>query len=191
MEDNNDTNPLQEEISIKKSPVQNIENYNVEIDIKFLQSIQQNIELALEYYVNKLKQSKENNLILKHKEISIKHPEYSKLFIEKELLSEIDENKKYDVIFDCLNFYHFGNDNSPEISEGKIDINLLGNLYNKYLIEKGIILLLCDFQYLCQLFESFKKLLGEKYMTKIFIKLYIILLLLIDMLSFVVIKLLL
>ena len=170
-QDNNKAISPEEDISIKQSPMSGIENYNVEIDIKFLKSIQQHIELVLKDYNNKLKQSKENNLILKDKEISINSSEYSKLFVEKESFSEIDENKKYNIIFDCLNFY----DKLSDISkEGNIDINLLDKLYNKNLIEKGILLILCDFQYLCQLFENFKKIIGEKYMTKTFIKLYII-----------------
>ena len=170
-QDNNKAISPEEDISIKQSPMSGIENYNVEIDIKFLKSIQQHIELVLKDYNNKLKQSKENNLILKDKEISINSSEYSKLFVEKESFSEIDENKKYNIIFDCLNFY----DKLSDISkEGNIDINLLDKLFNKNLIEKGILLILCDFQYLCQLFENFKKIIGEKYMTKTFIKLYII-----------------
>ena len=173
-QDNKETIPPKEDNSVKKISIQNIENYNVEIDIKLLQSIQQHIELVLQNYENKLKESKENNLILKHKEMSINNSEYSKLFIEKESLTEIDENKKFDIVFDCLNFYKFSKDKLPDISNEKIDIKILDNLYNKHLIEKGILLLLCDFQYICQLFENFQKILGEKYMTKIFIKLYII-----------------
>ena len=101
-------------------------------------------------------------------------PELSGLFKEKESVKEISENEKYDTIFDCVNFYHFLNDRLDKVTKGKIDINILDTLYNKNLNEKGILLLLCDFQYSCQLFENFKQLLGEKYMTKIFIKYYIV-----------------
>ena len=158
----------------EKSPIPKIENYIHPIDIEFLQSIQELIELVLKNYDKKLEQSKGNNLILKKKEIIIKLPELASLFKEKESITEINENEKYDVIFDCLNFYHFINDKLQEVTKGEIDQNLLNNLYNKYLTEKGILLLLCDYQYCCQLCESFKKILGEKYMTKIFIKFYIV-----------------
>ena len=50
----------------------------------------------------------------------------------------------------------------------------MDKLYNKHLNDKGVLLILSDYQYLCQLCDSFKKILGEKYMTKIFIKFYII-----------------
>ncbi len=158
----------------QKSPIPNLENYINPMDIEELQSLQEQIELVLKNYDKKLEQTKGNNLILKKKEIVIKLPEISSLFKEKESLSQIQENEKYDAIFDCLNFYHFTNDKSKEVEKGSIDQDILDKLYNKHLNEKGVLLLLCDYQYLCQLCGSFKKLLGEKYMTKIFIKFYII-----------------
>ena len=166
--------PNQEEIPTITSPITNKENYNESIDIEQLQSIQQYLELVLKNYDKKLEQSKDKNLILKHKQILIKSPELSTLFKSKEFFSEIEEKEKYETIFDCVNFYCFINDKLEEVSKGIIDQNLLDNLYNKHLAEKGILLLLCDFKYLIQLFECFKKIIDEKYMTKVFIKLYII-----------------
>ena len=162
------------QIPTTPTPMPNIQDYIDPIDIKHLESIEQFVEIVLKNYDKKLEQSKGNNLIIKHKEISIKLPELSGLFKEKESLKEISENEKYDTIFDCVNFYHFLNDRLDKVTKGKIDINILDTLYNKNLNEKGILLLLCDFQYSCQLFENFKQLLGEKYMTKIFIKYYIV-----------------
>ena len=164
----------QSQIPTTPTPMPNIQDYIDPIDIKHLESIEQFVEIVLKNYDKKLEQSKGNNLIIKHKEISIKLPELSGLFKEKESVKEISENEKYDTIFDCVNFYHFLNDRLDKVTKGKIDINILDTLYNKNLNEKGILLLLCDFQYSCQLFENFKQLLGEKYMTKIFIKYYII-----------------
>ena len=164
----------QSQIPTTPTPMPNIQDYIDPIDIKHLESIEQFLEIVLKNYDKKLEQSKGNNLIIKHKEISIKLPELSGLFKEKESLKEISENEKYDTIFDCVNFYHFLNDRLDKVTKGKIDINILDTLYNKNLNEKGILLLLCDFQYSCQLFENFKQLLGEKYMTKIFIKYYIV-----------------
>ena len=174
MSENKEATSPEQEIPKEKSPMPNIENYIHPIDIEFLLSIQETIEFSLKNYDKKLEQTKENNLILKHKEVVIKLPELASLFKEKNSLSEINENDKYDAIFDCLNFYHFVEDKSQEITKGTIDQNILDKLYNKNLKEKGVLLLLCDYQYLCQLCESFQKLLGEKYMTKIFIKFYII-----------------
>ena len=164
----------EQEITKEKSPIPKIENYIHPIDIDLLQSIQESIEIVLKNYDKKLEQTKENNLILKHKDILIKLPELASLFKEKDSLNEIQENEQYDAIFDCLSFYHFVNDKSQEISKRTIDQNLLDKLYNKNLKEKGILMLLGDYQYLGQLCESFKILLGENYMTKIFIKFYII-----------------
>jgi hypothetical protein len=164
----------QSQIPTTPTPMPNIQDYIDPIDIKHLESIEQFVEIVLKNYDKKLEQSKDNNLIIKHKEISIKLPELSGLFKEKESLKEISENEKYDTIFDCVNFYHFLNDRLDKVTKGKIDINILDTLYNQNLNEKGILLLLCDFQYSCQLFENFKQLLGEKYMTKIFIKYYIV-----------------
>ena len=162
------------EIPQEKSPMPNMENYIHPIDIDYLQSIQEIIELVLKNYEKKLETTKDTNLILKLKNIVIKLPELASLFKEKDSLSEIKEDEQYDAIFDCLNFYHFINDKLQTVTKGVIDQNLLDKLYNKNLKEKGVLLILCDYQYLCQLYECFKKLLGEKYMTKIFIKFYII-----------------
>ena len=186
MEENPNNNPSHQkseqqnkkpEISKAKSPIPQIENYIHPITIATLQSIQEVIEFTLKNYSAKLEQSKGSNLILKHKEISIKLPEISSLFKEKELITEINENEQYESIFDCVDFYHFVNNNNNEnekIEKKSIDINILDKLFNKNLSEKGTLLLLCDYQFLIQLCQSFKSLLGEKYSTKIFIKLYII-----------------
>ena len=164
------------ETSKAKSPIPQIENYIHPINLETLQSIQEVIEFTLKNYSTKLEQSKGSNLILKHKEIPMKSPEISSLFKEKELISEINDNEQYESIFDCVNFYHFVNNSNEQekIEKKTIDINLLDKLFNKNLSQKGTLLLLCDYQFLIQLCQSFKSLLGEKYSTKIFIKIYII-----------------
>ena len=123
------------ETSKAKSPIPQIENYIHPITIETLQSIQEVIEFTLKNYSTKLEQSKGSNLILKHKEISIKLPEISSLFKEKELISEINDNEQYESIFDCVNFYHFVNNNNDQekIEKKTIDINLLDKLFNKNL----------------------------------------------------------
>ena len=185
MEESQNNNPFpqktqeenkESEVPKTKSPIPQIENYIHPVTLETLQSIQEIIEITLKNYTTKLEQSKGSNLILKHKEISIKLPEISSLFKEKELITEINENEQYESIFDCVNFYHFINNNNEneKIEKKVIDINILDKLFNKNLSKKGTLLLLCDYQFLIQLCQSFKSLLGEKYSTKIFIKLYII-----------------
>ena len=71
-------------LSIKKGLqnylIPNIENYIHPIDIEYLQSIEDIVELVLKNYDKKLEQSKDKNLFLKHKEIVIKLPELASLF---------------------------------------------------------------------------------------------------------------
>ena len=157
-----------------KSPIPQIENYIHPVTIETLNTIEQFNELTLKNYTKKLEQTKESNLIIKHKSIELKEKDISSLFKEKESISEINDNEIYEFIFDCVNFYHFIKENSEKVEKKNIDINILDKLFNKHLSQKGTLLLLCDYQYLTQLCQSFKSLLGEKYSTKIFIKLYII-----------------
>jgi hypothetical protein len=172
--ENKNIAPSEQEPPKEKTAIPSLENYIHPIDIEELQNLQEHIELVLKNYDKKLEQTKGNNILLKKKEVVVKLPEIASLFKEKESLSEIQENDKYDAIFDCLNFYHFTNDKSQEVVKGSVDQSILDKLYNKHLNEKGVLLILSDYQYLCQLCENFKKILGEKYMTKIFIKFYII-----------------
>ena len=166
---------VENEESVKeKSPIPHIENYIHPISAENLESIQEFLGLVLKNYEKKLEQSKEHNLIIKNKNVEIKNKEISSLFNEKESISDIAENEKYESIFDCINFYHYITDNSEKIEKKEIDINILDKLYNKHLSDKGVLLLLCDYQFLCQLCEKFKKLLGDKYSIKIFIKVYLI-----------------
>ena len=157
-----------------KSPIPQIENYIHPVNLEILKSLEDIIEFTLKNFTKKLEQTKDSNLILKHKEIQIKLPEISSLFKEKESISELNDNDKYDSIFDCINFYHFTTNDNEKIEKKILDINILDKLFNKNLTEKGSLLLLCDYQFLTQLCNCCKQLLGEKYFTKIFIKLYII-----------------
>ena len=67
--ENKENTPPDQEIPKEKSPMPNIENYIHPIDIEFLQSIQEIVELVLKNYDKKLEQTKDNNLILKYKVI--------------------------------------------------------------------------------------------------------------------------
>ena len=172
-EENPVPNTTTSDISNNKSPIPHIENYIHPITIDTLQTIEELIEFTLSNYTKKLETTKDSNLMLKRKMIEIKNKEILSLFKEKESLSEINDNEQYESIFDCVNFYHFTN-NEDKIEKKEIDKNILDKLFNKNLSSKGTLLLLCDYQYLIQLCQSFKSLLGEKYSTKLFIKLYII-----------------
>ncbi len=167
------SNTADSEISKVKSPIPQIENYIHPIKMETLQTIEELIELTLSNYSKKLEQSKDANLIIKRKTIEIKNKEILSLFKEKESLNEINDNEQYESIFDCVNFYHFTT-SEEQIEKKEIDKNILDKLFNKNLSPKGTLLLLCDYQYLTQLCQSFKSLLGENYSTKLFIKLYII-----------------
>ena len=157
-----------------KSPIPQLENYIDPIKLETLQSIEQHIELTLTNFTKKLEQSKEANLIIKRKVIEMQNKEILSLFKEKESITEINDTEQFETIFDCIDFYHFVNNDEKKIEKKEIDINLLNKLFNKNLSEKGTLLLLCDYHYLCQLCQTFFKLLGEKYSSKLFIKLYII-----------------
>ena len=166
-------NEQKEEVPKEKSPIPNIENYIIPIDIEKLKLIQPAIEFIIKNDEKKFEKTKGTNIILKHKEIQPNLPEISSLFTEKNSLSEIKDTEKYSVIFDCLHFYHFIKDKSETITKGVIDTNILDKLYNNFLAEKGTLIMLGDYQYLCQLCEGFKKILGKN-MTKFFIKFYTI-----------------
>ena len=167
------SNTADSEISKVKSPIPQIENYIHPIKMETLQTIEELIELTLSNNSKKLEQTKDANLIIKRKTIEIKNKEILSLFKEKESLKEINDNEQYESIFDCVNFYHFTT-NEEQKEKKEIDKNILDKLFNKNLSPKGTLLLLCDYQYLTQLCQSFKSLLGENYSTKLFIKLYII-----------------
>ena len=115
--ENKEPTTQEQEIPLEKSPMPNMENYIHPIDIDYLQSIQEIIELVLKNYEKKLEQTKDTNLILKYKNIVIKLPELASLFKEKDSISEIKENEQYDAIFDCLNFYHFINDKLQTVTK--------------------------------------------------------------------------
>ena len=162
------------ELQLIKSPIPQLENYIQPISLETLKALEDVVEFTLKNYTKKLEQTKDSNLILKHKEIQMKLPEISSLFKEKEMISEVGDNEQYESIFDCMNFYHFVTNDNEKIEKRNIDVNLLDKIFNKNLSQKGSLLLLCDYQYLNQLCQSFKSLLGDKYSTKVFIKLYII-----------------
>ena len=68
----------------EKSPIPQIENYIHPVNIETLKSIQEIVEFTLKNYSKKLEQSKDSNIIIKHKEVEIKLPEIASLFKSKE-----------------------------------------------------------------------------------------------------------
>ena len=155
-EDNNDEIP--------------INNDNTSIKIDDLIKSEDFIECVLETYKTKMETStKEKNLILKHNEISFKKDYFPSLITPIQSLTELKENQKFEIITDLLTFYNF------EKNENIIDKKeIISKLYNNYLTEKGELLLLCDLNYLNQICNDLKKILGEDNKMKHLMKLYII-----------------
>ena len=153
------------------SPMPQIENYIHPLSIITLNIIQPKFEAILNIMKKKLEDSKPVYYIKKD-EVKIIDQLLVNLFqIEKEL-----NNGKYNVIIDQSNFYHFGK-TDEEIQKlkdiKKIDEDYLKKLYLS-LNEKGVLMLMCDFQLLCQLNNSLQNILGKENKTKHFIKLYIL-----------------
>ena len=153
------------------SPMPQIENYIHPLSIITLNIIQPKFEAILNIMKKKLEDSKPVYYIKKD-EVKIIDQLLVNLFqIEKEL-----NNGKYNVIIDQSNFYHFGK-TDEEIQKlkdiKKIDEDYLKKLYLS-LNDKGVLMLMCDFQLLCQLNNSLQNILGKENKTKHFIKLYIL-----------------
>jgi len=153
------------------SPMPQIENYIHPLSIITLNIIQPKFEAILNIMKKKLEDSKPV-LYIKKDEVKIIDQLLVNLFqIEKEL-----NNEKFNIIIDQSNFYHFGK-TDEEIQKlkdiKKIDEDYLKKLYLS-LNEKGVLMLMCDFQLLCQLNNSLQNILGKENKTKHFIKLYIL-----------------
>jgi hypothetical protein len=112
--------------------------------------------------------SKEKNLILKYKEISFKKDYLENYLTQVQSFSELNENKKFDLIIDLLNFYN--SEKNKNINEKEI----LTKLFNEYLNEKGELILLCDYNYLNKIGNDLKNILGEDNKLKILMKIYVI-----------------
>jgi len=136
---------------------------NISINIDDLIRSEDCIECVLNEFQKKMESSpKEKNIILKQNEIKFKKESFSSLLTPIQSLSELKEEEKYTIIIDLLNFYNF---------EQK---NILNKLFNHHLTEKGILILLCDLNYLNQIGNDLKQILGEDNKIKMLIKLYIV-----------------
>ena len=144
-------------------------NNNAQIKIDDLKNAEDFIECILEIYKTKMEaSSKEKNLILKNKEISFKKDYFANYLTQIQSLTELKENKKFDIIIDILNFYN--SETNKNINEKEI----LMKLFNEYLNEKGELVLLCDYNYLNKLGNDLKNILGEDNKLKILMKIYVI-----------------
>ena len=156
------------------TPIPKLENYVDPLTIDDLNKLEEIFELVLKNFQKKMETPNSNNLILKHKETQIKNKDLVSLLKEKNSLSEINDAEKFDLIIDVINFYYFRKveDSLKEIQKKEIDQNTLNKLFNINLTEKGTLILLGDYHYLCNLTQSFKKLFGNIFKNKLFIKLY-------------------
>ena len=143
-----------------------INNDNTSIKLDDLIKSEDFIECVLETYKTKLETyTKEKNLILKHNEISFKKDYFPSLITPIQSLIELKENQKYEIIIDLLTFYNF--EKNEDIIDKK---EIISKLYNNYLTEKGELLLLCDLNYLKQIGNDLKIILGEDNKMKLLMK---------------------
>ena len=167
----NETSDVNKQNNKPLSPMPQIENYIHPLSIITLNIIQPKFEAILNLMKKKLEDSKPVYYI-KKEEVKIIDQLLVNLFqIESEL-----KDGKYDIIIDQSNFYHYGK-TDEEIQKlkdvKKIDEEYLKKLYLS-LNDKGVLMLMCDFQLLCQINNSLKNILGNENKTKHFIKLYIL-----------------
>ena len=149
-----------------------LNNVNLQIKKEDLIKSEECIECILNEFQKKMEaSSKEKNLILKHKEIPFKKEIFSSLLTEKEETKELKENEKFEIIFDSLNFYYSEKSKNQNLEE---KFQILSQLYNQHLEDKGELLILCDFAYLNQIGNDLKNLLGEENKLKMLMKLYIV-----------------
>ena len=143
---------------------------NAQTKMDDLKKAEDFIECVLDTYKVRMESStKEKNLILKHNDIPLKKDFFPSILTQIQSLTELNENKKFDIIIDLLNFYNF--EKNQNISKKEI----LTKLLKEYLSEKGELLLLCDYDYLQKIGNDLKDILGEDNKMKCLIKLYIIL----------------
>ena len=156
------------------TPIPKLEDYVNPLTLDDLNKLEEIFELVLKNFQKKMETPNSNNLILKYKEIQIKDKDLASLLKEKQSLSEINDAENFDLIIDALNFYYFVKVEEPlqKIQKKEIDQNILKKLFNINLKEKGTLILLGDYHYLCNLNKSFKQLLGDSFKNKLFMKLY-------------------
>ena len=159
----------QEEQKLSEMP--KIDNYLHPLTPSSVAALEPKLECIFSTMKNKLEQSKPS-LFIKPSEFSLSKDDYKQFF---NFATELNK-EQYNIIIDCLNFIHYVK-NEEELKELK-DVRTLNQEYLNSLFnavkDKGTLVLLLDFQYAKQVTEALKKTLGDKYMTKLFIKLYVI-----------------
>ena len=162
-QNNQDKKPL--------SPMPQIENYIHPLSVITLNIIQPKFEAVLNTMKKKLEDSKPVYYI-KKEEIKI----IDQLLMQLYQIDTEFKDGKYNIIIEQSNFYHYGK-SDEEIEKlkdiKKIDEEYLKKLYTS-LNDKGVLMLMCDFQLLCQLNNSLKNIINKDNKTKHFIKLYIL-----------------
>ena len=157
------------------TPMPKIEDYIHPLTPNLLNLIQRKIEMVLKTMIKRLETQKPT-LYLKYPEIEIQSEELIPLFQIESNFNLNDAAIQFNNIIDSKNFYHFvlKEDEIDSIKQSeKINQELFNNLFSK-IKENGALILICDFQYLRQIPQSLKILLGENNKKKLFIKLYLI-----------------
>lgn len=115
------------------------------------------------------------SLLIKPVDTDVLSEEYKPLFQEVTDFPLKDQTK-YSTIFDCSNFVHYVK-NQEELnslnSVKAIDQEKIKSLLDT-LKEKGTVIILADFIFLKQLPLGIKQALGDNFLTKLFMKLYIV-----------------
>ena len=140
------------------------------ITAEIFKDLTKRIEAILKLSKSKLEASKPS-LLLKPKDVEVLTEEYKTLFTEQEEF--IKKENTYPFIFDCLNFIHYVKSKDEKPKSKQLDQDKLSALYSS-LTEKGTLVILGDYHILKQLPSSLVKTFGDNFLTKLFLKLYIV-----------------
>lgn len=140
------------------------------ITAEIFKDLTKRIEAILKLSKTKLKAIKPS-LLLKPKDVDFLTEEYKPLFTEQEEFTK--KENTYPFIFDCLDFIHYVKSKEEKPKSKPLDQEKLNALYSS-LSEKGTLVILGDYHILKQLPSSLVKTFGENFLTKLFLKLYIV-----------------
>ena len=140
------------------------------ITAEIFKDLTKRIEAILKLSKTKLEAIKPS-LLLKPKDVDFLTEEYKPLFTEQEEFTK--KENTYPFIFDCLDFIHYVKSKEEKPKSKPLDQEKLNALYSS-LSEKGTLVILGDYHILKQLPSSLVKTFGENFLTKLFLKLYIV-----------------
>jgi spermidine synthase len=141
-------------------------NNEMETTFEIFESFQPKLEHLLTSIKNKL-DSYKPCLLYKPENIQFKNTELQDLFtVTNEL-----PTSNHSCIIDCLHFINYTSQSNQ--TPFQFDQELLNTLYNS-ISDKGSLILLLDINNATHITDAFHKCIGDNYLTKLFIKLYLI-----------------